>query len=102
MKSPKTDELARTPHAHNAFLQTWVEQGAIGVALLTWMLVSCWQVSRRVADDLLRAVLLGMLGVWISCAMTEALTTYGITMAFLGLIMVAASAQKSLVPHIDR
>jgi O-antigen ligase len=102
MKDPKTDVLARTPHAHNAFLHAWVEQGAIGVALLTWMLVSCWQVSRRVADDLLRAVLLGMLGVWISCAMTEALTTYGITMAFLGLIMVAASAQKSLVPHIDR
>ena len=102
MKSPKTDELARTPHAHNAFLQTWVEQGAIGVALLTWMLVSCWQVSRRVADDLLRAVLLGMLGVWVCEAMTEALTKSVITMAFLGLILVAASAQKSVVRHIDR
>jgi O-antigen ligase len=102
MKDPKTDVLARTPHAHNAFLQTWVEQGAIGVALLTWMLVSCWQVSRRVADDLLRAVLLGMLGVWICEAMTEALTKSVITMAFLGLILVAASAQKSVVRHIDR
>jgi O-antigen ligase len=102
MKDPKTDVLARTPHAHNAFLQTWVEQGAIGVALLSWMLVSCWQVSRRVADDLLRAVLIGMLGVWTCGAMTEALTKSVITLAFLGLIMVAASAQRLLVPHIDR
>jgi O-antigen ligase len=102
MKDPKPDELVRSPHAHNAFLQAWVEQGVVGVALLTWMLVSCWQVSRRVADDLLRAVLLGMLGVWTCDAMTEVLTKSVITMAFLGLIMVAASAQKSLVPHIDR
>jgi len=102
MKNPKTDGLARPPHAHNAFLQAWVEQGAIGVALLTWMLVSCWQVSRRVVDDLLRAVLLGMLGVWTCDAMTEVLTNSVITMAFLGLIVVAASARQSLVPHMDR
>jgi O-antigen ligase len=99
---PKKRGLDREHHAHNALLQAWVEQGAIGVALLTWMLVSCWQVSRRVADDLLRAVLLGMLGVWVCEAMTEALTKSVITMAFLGLILVAASAQKSVVRHIDR
>lgn len=102
MKNPKTDVLARTPHAHNALLQAWVEQGAIGVALLTWMLVSCWQVSRRVADHLLRAVLLGMLGVWLCDAMTEVLTNSVITMAYLGLIMVAASSQKSFLPQSDR
>jgi len=102
MKNPKTDGLAHPPHAHNAFVQAWVEQGAIGVALLTWMLVFCWQVSCRVADDLLRAVLLGMLGVWTCDAMTEVLTNSVITMAFLGLIVVAASARQSLVPHMDR
>jgi O-antigen ligase len=102
MKNPKTDVLARTPHAHNAFLQAWVEHGVVGVALLAWMLVSCWQVSRRVADHLLRAVLLGMLGVWLCDAMTEVLTNSVITMAYLGLIMVAASSQKSFLPQSDR
>ena len=102
MKNPKTDGLAHPPHAHNAFVQAWVEQGAIGVALLTWILVSCWQVSRRVADDLLRAVLLGMLGVWVCDAMTEVLTNSVITMTYLGLIMVAASSQKSFPPQSDR
>jgi O-antigen ligase len=102
MKDPKTDERARTPHAHNAFLQAWVEHGVVGVALLAWMLVSCWQVSRRVADDLLRAVLLGMLGVWLCDAMTEVLTNSVITMAYLGLIMVAASSQKSFPPQSDQ
>lgn len=99
MKDPTTDVLARTPHAHNAFLQTWVEQGAIGAALLTWMLVSCWQVSRRVADDLLRATLLGMVSVWVCNAMTGALITSHIAMAYVGLMFVTATATNTLSPR---
>ena len=102
MKDPKTDVLARTPHAHNALLQAWVEQGAIGVALLTWMLVSCWQVSRRVADDLLRATLLGMISVWVCNAMTGALITSHIAMAYLGLIFVTATAVTTAVSTSHR
>jgi O-antigen ligase len=99
MKNPKTDVLARTPHAHNAFLQAWVEQGAIGVALLAWMLVSCWQVSRRVADDLLRATLLGMISVWVCNAMTGALITSHLAMAYVGLMFVTATATNTLSPR---
>ena len=99
MKDPKTDVLARTPHAHNALLQAWVEQGAIGVALLAWMLISCWQVSRCVADDLLRATLLGMISVWVCNAMTGALITSHLAMAYVGLMFVTATATNTLSPR---
>lgn len=102
MKDPKTDVLARTPHAHNAFLQAWVEQGVIGVALLAWVLISCWQLSRRVPDDLLRAVLLGMLSVWVCNAMTGALITSHLAMAYLGLIFVTATAVTTAVSTSHR
>ena len=102
MKKPKTDVLARTPHAHNAFLQAWVEQGVVGVALLAWVLISCWQLSRRVADDLLRAVLLGMLSVWVCNAMTGALVTTHLAMAYLGLIVVTATAVTTAVSTSHR
>jgi O-antigen ligase len=102
MKKPKTDTLARTPHAHNAFLQAWVEQGVVGVALLAWVLISCWQLSRRVADDLLRAVLLGMLSVWVCNAMTGALVTTHLAMAYLGLIVVTATAVTTAVSTSHR
>jgi O-antigen ligase len=102
MKRPQTDVLARTPHAHNAFLQAWVEQGAVGVALLAWVLISCWQLSRRVADDLVRAVLLGMLSVWVCNAMTGALITSHLPMAYLGLIVVTATAVTTAVPNLQR
>ena len=102
MKKPKTDVLARTPHAHNAFLQAWVEQGVVGVALLAWILISCWQLSRRVADDLLRAVLLGMLSVWVCNAMTGALVTTHLAMAYLGLIVVTATAVTTAVSTSHR
>jgi O-antigen ligase len=102
MKDPKTDVLARTPHAHNAFLHAWVEQGAIGVALLAWILISCWQLSRRVPNDLLRAVLLGMLSVWVCNAMTAALITTNLAMAYLGLIVITATAVSTAVPTLHR
>ena len=102
MKKPKTDVLARTPHAHNAFLQAWVEQGVVGVALLAWVLISCWQLSRRVADDFLRAVLLGMLSVWVCNAMTGALVTTHLAMAYLGLIVVTATAVTTAVSTSHR
>ena len=102
MKKPKTDVLASTPHAHNAFLQAWVEQGVVGVALLAWVLISCWQLSRRVADDLLRAVLLGMLSVWVCNAMTGALVTTHLAMAYLGLIVVTATAVTTAVSTSHR
>ena len=102
MKKPKTDVLARTPNAHNAFLQAWVEQGVVGVALLAWILISCWQLSRRVADDLLRAVLLGMLSVWVCNAMTGALVTTHLAMAYLGLIVVTATAVTTAVSTSHR
>jgi O-antigen ligase len=102
MKNPKTDGLARTPHAHNAFLQAWVEQGVVGVTLLAWVLISCWQLSRRVPDDLLRAVLLGMLSVWVCNAMTAALITSNLAMAYLGLVFVTATAVSTAVPTLQR
>jgi O-antigen ligase len=102
MKNPKTDGLARTPHAHNAFLQAWVEQGVVGVTLLAWVLISCWQLSRRVLDDLLRAVLLGMLSVWVCNAMTAALITSNLAMAYLGLVFVTATAVSTAVPTLHR
>jgi O-antigen ligase len=102
MKNPKTDGLARTPHAHNAFLQAWVEQGVVGVTLLAWVLISCWQLSRRVPDDLLRAVLLGMLSVWVCNAMTAALITSNLAMAYLGLVFVTATAVSTAVPTLHR
>ena len=96
---PKSRALEREHHAHNALLQAWVEQGAIGVALLAWMIVSCWQVSRRVADDLLRATLLGMISVWVCNAMTGALITSHIAMAYVGLMFVTATATNTLSPR---
>ena len=102
MKDPKTAALARAPHAHNAFLHAWVEQGVVGVTLLVWVLISCWQLSRRVPDDLLRAVLLGMLSVWVCNAMTGALVTSHLAMAYLGLIVVTATAGSTAVPTLHR
>jgi hypothetical protein len=66
------------------------------------MLVSCWQISRRVADDLLRATLLGMIGVWVCNAMTGALITSHIAMAYLGLIFVTATAVTTAVSTSHR
>jgi O-antigen ligase len=102
MKDPKTAVLARAPHAHNAFLHAWVEQGVVGVTLLAWVLISCWQLSRRVPDDLLRAVLLGMLSVWVCIAMTSAPITSHLAMAYLGLIFVTATAASTAVPTLHR
>jgi O-antigen ligase len=102
MKRPQTDVLARTPHAHNAFLQAWVEQGVVGVALLAWVLISCWQLSRRVPDELLRAVLLGMLSVWMCNAMTAVLITTNLAMAYLGFIVITATAVSTAVPTSRR
>ena len=102
MKDPKTAALARAPHAHNAFLHAWVEQGVVGVTLLAWVLISCWQLSRRVPDDLLRAVLLGMLSVWVCNTMTAALITSNLAMAYLGLVFVTATAVSTAVPTLHR
>ena len=102
MKDPKTAVLARTPHSHNVFLQAWVEQGVVGVTLLVWVLISCWQLSRRVPDDLLRAVLLGMLSVWVCNAMTSAPITSHLAMAYLGLIFVTATAVSTAAPTLHR
>ena len=99
---PIRSGLAQERHAHNAFLQAWVEQGVVGVTLLAWVLISCWQLSRRVPDDLLRAVLLGMLSVWVCNAMTGALVTSHLAMAYLGLIVVTATAGSTAVPTLHR
>jgi hypothetical protein len=69
---------------------------------LAWVLISCWQLSRRVADDLLRAVLLGMLSVWVCNAMTGALVTTHLAMAYLGLIVVTATAVTTAVSTSHR
>ena len=99
---PIRSGLAQERHSHNAFLQAWVEQGVVGVTLLAWVLISCWQLSRRVPDDLLRAVLLGMLGVWVCNAMTSAPITSHLAMAYLGLIFVTATAGSTAVPTLHR
>jgi O-antigen ligase len=99
---PIQSGLAQERHSHNAFIQAWVEQGVVGVTLLAWVLISCWQLSRRVPDDLLRAVLLGMLSVWVCNAMTGALVTSHLAMAYLGLIVVTATAGSTAVPTLHR
>ena len=103
LKNPRdVRELSAQPHAHNSFLHVLVEQGAIGLILLCWLLAECWDNASKVTDGLLRAVLLGMLGVWVCDAMTEVFTKSVLTMTYLGLIVVAASAQNSFLPERDR
>ena len=97
LKNPRdASGLSSQPHAHNSFLHVLVEQGAIGLILLCWLLAECWGVSSAVHDSLLRSVLLGMLGVWISNSTSSALVMNVVPMAYLGLIAVTARAATPL------
>ena len=87
--------LASMPQAHNTFLQVFVEQGAIGLILLCWVLVECWHRSKQVQDPILRAVLLGVLMVWLTQGMSEPLLNFPVSTAFLGLIIVTTAIPTS-------
>jgi O-antigen ligase len=87
--------LAGTYHAHNTFLQVFVEQGAIGLILLCWVLVECWHRSKQVQDPILRAVLLGVLMVWLTQGMSEPLLNFPVSTVFLGLIIVTTAIPTS-------
>lgn len=88
--------LASMPQAHNTFLQVFVEQGAIGLILLCWVLVECWHRSKQVQDPILRAVLLGILMVWLTQGMTEPLLNFPVSTVFLGLIIVTTAIPTSM------
>ena len=87
--------LASMPQAHNTFLQVFVEQGAIGLILLCWVLVECWCRARQVQDPILRAVLLGIFMVWLTQSMSSPLMNYLISEVFLGLIIVTTAIPTS-------
>ena len=87
--------LASMPQAHNTFLQVFVEQGAIGLILLCWVLVECWHRTRQVQDPILRAVLLGVLMVWLTQGLSAPLLNYGVSTVFLGLIIVTTAIPTS-------
>jgi O-antigen ligase len=86
---------AGTYHAHNTFLQVFVEQGVIGLILLCWVLVECWHRSKQVQDPILRAVLLGVLMVWLTQGMSEPLLNFPVSTVFLGLIIVTTAIPTS-------
>ena len=88
--------LASMPQAHNTFLQVFVEQGAIGLILLCWVLVECWHRSKQVQDPILRAVLLGVLMVWLTQGMSEPLLNFPVSTVFLGLIIVTTAIPTSM------
>jgi O-antigen ligase len=88
--------LASMPQAHNTFLQVFVEQGAIGLILLSWVLVECWHRTRQVQDPILRAVLLGVLMVWLTQGLSAPLLNYGVSTVFLGLIIVTTAIPTSM------
>ena len=88
--------LASMPQAHNTFLQVFVEQGAIGLILLCWVLVECWHRSKQVQDPILRAVLLGVLMVWLTQGMSEPLLNFSVSTVFLGLIIVTTAIPTSM------
>ena len=87
--------LAGAYHAHNTFLQVFVEQGAIGLILLGWVLVECWHRSKQVQDTILRAVLLGVLMVWLTQGLSEPLLNFPVSTVFLGLIIVTTAIPTS-------
>ena len=87
--------LASMPQAHNTFLQVFVEQGAIGLILLCWVLVECWHRSKQIQDPILRAVLLGILMVWLTQGMSEPLLNFPVSTVFLGLIIVTTAIPAS-------
>ena len=96
LKNPQViSTLAGTYHAHNTFLQVFVEQGAIGLILLCWVLVECWHRSKQVQDPILRAVLLGILMVWLTQGMSEPLLNFPVSTVFLGLIVVTTAIPTS-------
>jgi len=87
--------LASTHHAHNTYLQVFVEQGAVGLILLCWVLVECWHRSKQVQDPILRAVLLGVFMVWLTQGMSEPLLNFPVSTVFLGLIIVTTAIPTS-------
>ena len=93
--------LASMPQAHNTFLQVFVEQGAIGLMLLCWVLVECWHRSKQVQDPILRAVLLGVLMVWLTQGMSAPLLNFPVSTVFLGLI-IATTAIPTSIPQQQR
>ena len=93
--------LASMPQAHNTFLQVFVEQGAIGLMLLCWVLVECWHRSKQVEDPILRAVLLGVLMVWLTQGMSAPLLNFPVSTVFLGLI-IATTAIPTSMPQQQR
>jgi O-antigen ligase len=93
--------LASMPQAHNTFLQVFVEQGAIGLMLLCWVLVECWHRSKQVEDPILRAVLLGVLMVWLTQGMSAPLLNFPVSTVFLGLI-IATTAIPTSMPRQQR
>ena len=96
LEDPKViSTLASMPQAHNTFLQVFVEQGAIGLMLLCWVLVECWHRSKQVQDPILRAVLLGVLMVWLTQGMSEPLLNFPVSTMFLGLIIVTTAIPAS-------
>jgi O-antigen ligase len=98
LKNPRdTRELSALPHAHNSFLHVLVEQGAIGLILLCWLLAECWDVSSAVHDRFLRGVLLGLLGVWISNSTSRGIVKEVVPMVYLGLIAVTARVATPLI-----
>jgi O-antigen ligase len=88
--------LASMPQAHNTFLQVFVEQGAIGLILLSWVLVECWHRTRQVQDPILRAVLLGVFMVWLTQGLTAPLLNFSVSTVFLGLIVVTTAIPTSM------
>jgi hypothetical protein len=79
----------------------FVEQGAIGLILLCWILVEVWHRSKQVQDPILRAVLLGVLMVWLTQGMSEPLLNYPVSTVFLGLI-IATTAIPASTPQQPR
>ena len=97
LKDPQViSTLAGTYHAHNTFLQVFVEQGAIGLILLSWVLVECWHRTRQVQDPILRAVLLGVFMVWLTQGLTAPLLNFSVSTVFLGLIVVTTAIPTSM------
>jgi O-antigen ligase len=88
--------LASMPQAHNTFLQVFVEQGAIGLILLCWILVECWHRAKQVQNSILRAVLLGILMVWLTQGLSAPLLNFPVSTVLLGLIIVTTAIPTSM------
>jgi Flp pilus assembly protein TadD len=95
----------RFSHSHNVFLQTYLEQGLLGLAgflgLLLLGLLSAWRTVRRARDAKTRSAAISASGgalALVLAGLTEivALTALGMVMLFASLALLLASERLSV------